>query len=223
MNDIRNYMVAAPQFFRVSHLASLVAGVNQECTLEYGDWIADIKSASKGYPFDLNFVNLKNPAAASGVIEQAYTEGDNGYTDPTNTKKFISSDTLSIGGSGGINWAPLDLDTYDGSKIHTTDTTYQTWQGGKVIATQNLGPVDIAVEQPQSLLVGALGTISVVVHHYYWGTTEEITWYGYQLGKVRWQKSVLTGDVYVPTTPLVFDQVTAGPTPRLVPPTGFVF
>jgi hypothetical protein len=216
MIDIRNWTCSPPSLWRYSHMASLVAGVNQECSLEYPGWVAFVKNAILGYPADINKVNT-----VSGMFEQVWTEGPQGYTDPTSWKQFVSKDTPS----GGINWAPLDLSADSGDLIVTKDSSYVTWQAGKIVGpTQNVGEVAIRVEQPQTLDVGVLKGISVVIQHYYWGSTEEQNWWAAGYGQVRWQgKTLNAAGKYDLVTDNVFDQVTLGPTPKMVLPTGFSF
>lgn len=208
-----DYMLAPLSFQAKQHLqgadaSKYVAGLWQP------GWIWQQKSP-KGYPWDGN-------AYDEQYVYQIFTEGPQGWTDPTSYKQFVSKSWPN--GHGGIAWCPRYFNPPLTGSLVTVDTSYNTYQGGKQVGvTQNLGgPAVTQLYGPVTQDVGALKQADTIIQSYQWGTNlanMEVNTYARGYGWVMWQLWQLQGGVYKLTSSIsLYDQVASGGTPALVFP-----
>ena len=212
--DVLSYMIPSASFSKSFHMASKQPGVNPEYVLSQpvtatSGWIFYIKNPA-GFPWDINFYDNQ-------YVYQCITEGPQGWANPTSYKVFRSGSWPS--NHGGIVWSPRYLEPAPHTEwIQTPDSTYQTRLNGSLVATQNLAHVQTHVQGPLQLAIGDLGMVNAIVQTYQWGegyATQEVNYYAYGLGLVRWQEYRLEGGKYVLEIDNLFDQKRVGGTPAL--------
>jgi hypothetical protein len=181
--------------------------------LRKNDWVWLIKGRS-GFPWDGNYFDDE-------CIYHSVTEGIHGWQDPTSYKIFRSK---SWNSRGGIAWCPRWLDPANNTTQDLTsdDTTYETWENGKLINTQNLGGKCICnLRGPKNAIVGKLGLQNIVVQSYQWDRDlrhMETNTYALNLGWVKWELHEMREGKYVQVQESLFDRIDPGGTPELVFP-----
>lgn len=217
--DVMLYMMPPQAFVTTMHLAAKEHPI-------YQDWhpgeLWHIKG-SRGFPWDGNVYDEE-------YIYQLYTEGRNGWEDPSSFKKFVSKSWPN--GKGGIAWCPryLPKQPLFGEVslriaphfIITPDSSYQIWENGKLIATQQLGVVQCQMSGPHVIDCGGdIGWHQCLVQTYQWDPNflhMEENWYGLGLGWVRWRLWRMRDGIYWLVQETSFNKLTPGGTPALVPP-----
>jgi hypothetical protein len=201
--DMLSFMLSGQQFNSIQHLASKQAGVNPVYDYWEQSWLWLIKGVN-GFPYDIDSYDKQ-------YVYQNYTEGPSGWTDFTSYKQFASKTFPN--GNGGIGWSYRYLDTANPPGPLQSDSTYNTYQGGKQVNTtpENLGGDTITqVKLPSIMTIGSLTNILVVELDYFWGSTLEKHFYGLGLSMVQWENWTSVNGVYVLQTQNIFDQVTIG-------------
>jgi hypothetical protein len=210
MYDVLSYMLPAQWFTDDKHLSSSAHPV---FGLRKDDWLWYIKGRS-GFPWDGNYFDDKH-------IYHSITEGPKGWQDPTSYKIFRSK---SWNSRGGIAWSPRYIDPMQATSdnLVTDDSTYETYENGKLINTQNLGGKIVCnLRGPHNIIVGKLGLQNVVVQSYQWDTGlkhMEINTYALNLGWVKWELYELKSGTYAQVQETLFDRVDNSGTPELIFP-----
>lgn len=208
--DVLSYMLPALWLMEDRHLSSVAHPIYG---LRKNDWAWLIKGRS-GFPWDGNYFDDQ-------YIYHSITEGPNGWKDPTSYKIFRSK---SWNERGGIAWSPRWIDpTKNGSDdLVTDDTSYETWENGKLVKTQNLGDKCVcSVRSPRNMVVGKLGLQNCIVQSYQWDTNlrhMEVNTYALNLGWVKWQLYQMQDGKYAQVQETVFDRMDHGGSPELVFP-----
>jgi hypothetical protein len=209
MLDVLSYMLPARWFAEERHLS---ASDHPIYGLKKDDWLWMIKGRS-GFPWDANYYD-------DHIVFHSITEGPKGWEDPTSYKIFRSKTWNS---RGGIAWCPRFIDpARNYEPLVTDDTTYETYENGRLVNTQTLGgPCVCTVQGPFNLKFGKLDLQSVIVQSYKWDADlkhMEVNYYGLNLGWIKWELHELRNGNYVQVQESLFDRVDHGGTPELIFP-----
>lgn len=210
MVDVMLYVMPSQAFLERWHLAAKEHPIFQ---LWQPGELWHIKG-KPGYPWDGNVYD-------DNYIYQVYTEGPDGWTDPSSYKRFVSKSWPN--GQGGICWCPRYIKNIRESPhpvfLLTPDSTYETWKNNQLVNTQQLGLVQCQISGPYNLECGQLGVQECLVQTYQWDPNflhMEVNWYALGLGWVKWQLWKIEGGHYVLVQETNFFQLEEGGTPPLV-------